>query len=79
MDEKKEYKLPEKGSFAGMRRPALASGMKRKLSFEVTPHAHELLKNEAQRRGFTQIMLLELMIRDYCDKDRKYGQDLSTF
>ena len=74
MTEDKKYKLPQPGSFTAERRPTLRTGMKRKLCFELTPRAHDLLRTDAGRRGMTQIMLLELMIRDYCGKKADHGK-----
>jgi len=52
-------------------RPTLASGARRRLTFELTPYAHDLLKEEGKRRRLTQVSLLELIIRDYCNPKRE--------
>ena len=52
-------------------RAHLRSGARKKVSFDLTPRAHDLLRADAARRNITQITLLELIIRDYCDPERK--------
>ena len=61
---------PPPDSFQAKRWPALRSGLKRKVSFQLTPHGHDLLRAEAARRNMRQVMLLELMIRHYCDPEK---------
>ena len=51
-------------------RPTLRAGARKRITFEITPRAHALLREDAHRRGMTQILLLEMMVRHYCDPDR---------
>jgi hypothetical protein len=51
-------------------RPTLSGGPRKKLVYELTPRSHELLKAAAKRENTTQVMLLELMIREYCKPEK---------
>lgn len=62
---------PAEDTFVAKARPTLREGSRKKLTFELTPYAHKLLREDAERRNMTQLTLLELVIRAYCDTTRK--------
>jgi hypothetical protein len=54
---------------------ALESGARVRMTLDVTPRARELLRVEALRRKMTQLMLFELMVREYCTPPVNERQD----
>lgn len=75
MREIKDRPSPE--SWTAKNKPALRSGARHKVTYNISPYAHDQLRLDADRRGTRQAWLLDTLLRKYLDPESvHYDHDL---